>query len=1305
MGSGYGLIVGLFLALAPGVGAEPGLRLDSFRRFSVEDGLPHSRVLSIQQDSRGFLWVGTQNGLARFDGYEFQIHENRRGDPNSLAENFILDLYADGEGSLWVGTNGGGLDRLDLSTGKFHHHRHEAALSDSAERDKIGQIQVGPERRLWLSTSGGVSFLEPESGHLVPWEAEERWEAVLGEEVLSLFWDSRGDFWLVGNTAVLRLRDGQAVGDYRLDLRERQRMGYAQESSSLTEDSRGQLWFWGQWGLSRLDLEKGSLEPVIWDGRGESFLGSDGQMPSVWGLTEDREGSLWIGVSEQGVARLDASGAFLEGYRNRPGDPHSLSHEVVFDIFEDRTGVLWFGTNGGLDQLAPQRTAFARYGPDPSQPEGLAGEVLSIHQDSAGGLWVGTLGHGLMRIDAERQNVERFQLDPADPGSLVQDYVWSIYEDREGRLWVGTESGLDRFDRTRRVFRHYRHDEEEESTLTPGRVLTFLERGEDLWVGTSGGLNRMDRRSGNFERYLWNPESWVSVLALVEGPEGFLWAGTDGHGLFRVDPQSGEAVAFVQDPEDPDSLSHNVISALQWLEGELWVATIAGGLDRFDPRTGDFVHYRKEDGLPSNYWAGLQVDDEGTLWLSNKLGIVHFDPVSGEHRSFDVQDGLPAGGFGSRSSYRSPEGELFFGGIGGFVAFFPEDVRQDSTPAQVAITGLEIQNQRQLPRWQDPDSPLERPIEATDQLVLQSHHRSVSFELAALHFANPERNRLAYRLEGFDADWMETGADKRFVTYSNLAPGFYTLHVRAASQDGLEGEGSVQLGLRVLPPLWRTWWAKTLYALLAALLLLTFVASQRRKVARERAINEQLRQVDRLKDEFLANTSHELRTPLHGMVGLAESLVDGIAGELPSSARDDLRRIVSSGRRLGHLVDDLQDFSRLRQGSLDLHPGSLDLSSVVDVVATILRPVAVRDGLELSTRLPEDLPSVLADENRLQQILYNLVGNGIKFTESGGVEITAARRGDLVEVRVQDTGPGIASEDQERIFESFERAVPVEHGVRGTGLGLAITRKLVELHGGTLGVESSVGTGSTFFFTLPVASEGAWTPAGRRSQATSPLALGQEEALESSLVRAERGDPRRPRLLVVDDEEVNRRVLRNHLELGDYRVVEVESGEGALARLEQGESYDLVLLDVMMPGLSGFEVCRRLRKTFPRQELPVIFLTARSRDEDLAEGLTVGANDYLLKPTSRAELMSRVALHLDLLAAHRHLDHLLEEKAKQVKILGGLLPMCASCKKIRDDEGYWNEVEAYLSDHSEAEVSHGLCPKCMEEYYPEFSGG
>ena len=556
------------------------------------------------------------------------------------------------------------------------------------------------------------------------------------------------------------------------------------------------------------------------------------------------------------------------------------------------------------------------------------------------------------------------------------------------------------------------------------------------------------------------------------------------------------------------------------------------------------------------------------------------------------------------------------------------------------------------------------------------------------------------------------------MTFTNLDAGRYLLRLRGSNNDGVWNREGIALPILVRPAPWATWWAYTLYSLAAAGLILGFLYRQNLKVQRANAIAARLQEVDRMRDEFLATTSHELRTPLYGISGLAEGLLQDPGIRRSKASQGHLEAIVSSGRRLSHLVDDLLDISKLRHGRLRLHRESVDLAAITDVVLALSRPLVGDRPLELCNRVDPDLPAASADGGRLQQILLNLVGNAIKFTERGRIGVSARQVGNELEVEVSDSGQGIEEKDQERIFHAFEQVdASAERRFQGTGLGLSIARQLVELHQGKMWVRSQEGVGSRFCFTLPVATAQDSVASVGDDEVPAFLSPGfvapeiqdlelvpgapPPDASRLDEVWAENAEiVAEARLLIVDDEPVNRRVLAQHLVAAGLTVRQARSGSEALTLLGQ-ESFDLVLLDIMMPRMSGYEVCRRLRETYGKNEMAVLFLTAKTQLADRLTGFEEGANDYLVKPVAREELLARVITQLELLWLHRKLKEKVDTQSGQIDELREMIPICANCKSIRDDEGFWNRIETYIESRSETVLTHGLCDTCAEEFLTE----
>ncbi|MFT4929643.1 MAG: signal transduction histidine kinase, partial [Phenylobacterium sp.] len=898
------------------------------------------------------------------------------------------------------------------------------------------------------------------------------------------------------------------------------------------------------------------------------------------------------------------------------------------------------------------------------------------------------------RYDKTTDQFRHYQHDPDNPQSLSGNDVRSIFEDSAGRLWVGTSTGglnllnqknqhqgLQRereHKKEQEGFIHYRHQSNDEHSLTDDfvRVITEDNSGQ-LWIGTQNGLNRFNPQSQNFSRYIHSPQlpqsiSDNDILALYPAKDGTLWIATSGGGVNQFDLQSQTFTRYLHDPDtlntlnNNNSLSHNVVNAIyQDTQGIFWFGT-AGGLNQFEPQTKTFTHYREKQGLSHDFVAAVLSDKNGQLWLSLGDGsMALFDP-----KSAGIKNNIAAKSNCSANPgtyFKAEDGQFLVGNDEGYCAFYPEKIIQPSQPPKLVFTDFRLINQSVAVNNKalntNKASPLTKVINHTQSLTLNHQQNVLSFEFAALHYADSQLNQYQYQLEGFDPNWIATKANNRRATYTNLAAGNYTFKVKASNHEALWMGHSRNITLIIKPAPWRTWWAYTLYILLVGAVIAALVRAQRHKLLAQRQkivdqqqLNRKLTEVDKLKDEFLANTSHELRTPLNGIIGLAESLIDGVAGQLPNEANHNLAMVVSSGKRLSNLVNDILDFSKLKNRHLNLSQHPVDLYSLTEVVLTLSKPLVGSKPLELINFVSKNLPAVLADENRLQQILHNLVGNAIKFTDAGQVTVSAALSNtdhNQLTLSVTDTGIGIEKAQLDNIFTSFEQIEgDIQRTQSGTGLGLSVSKQLVELHGGTITVTSKVGKGSVFGFNLAVTEQKAST---QSRQIVSRLHLLDEidlapavTTITNTTINITNGDVQF-RILLVDDEPVNRQVLLNHLSLQNYQLVEVSGGEQALKAIKEDGPFDLILLDVMMPKVSGYDVCAKVRESHPVNDLPVIFLTAKNQVADMMQSFASGGNDYLSKPVSKHELLTRVETHLKFLDIHRNLESKVSERTVELE--------------------------------------------------------
>jgi two-component system sensor histidine kinase ChiS len=1058
----------LALALGQTAGAREIPVNLSFRHIMPDQLESIGYMTAIAQDRAGFLWFGGANGLARYDGYSLVFYKHQEGVAGSLSNSYVNQLLVSRDGTLWVATQAG-LNRYDADTDSFITYLHDSDSPYGLSVNDCRFILEDRQGRIWLGTRGGFHQFFRESGKFTRYFYDLFPKDGGDAMVWALVEDRQGDIWIGNHTGGLsRFNPEQnSFTHYRHDPADPGSISN-NDVRSLFIDSRERLWV-GTYGGGLNMLPRG--EQRFHRYPYEASVKND----IVWDIQEDRDGKLWIGDGGA-LAVMDVDTGQVSRFGYREGDSDGLGNHVVNAVFEDRAGDIWLGLfPSGVDMVDRQASVFRSFIFSPTDPSSVGdGGILATYEDVRGNVWIGT-GYGLSLFDRGTETFSTYRHDPQNPHSMAAETVLSITGEANGELWVGIWSaGLHRFNPETGHFRQYMPIPGDPTSLLgrePWSVL--VDRAGVLWIATEEGVNRYNRETDNFTHFLPHPtqmdgDSVLYTRTLYEDSHGNLWVGSI-RGLYLLDRKTGEFERFRYRPGSRNSLSSDFVKAIyEDSRGYLWLGTHGGGLNRMEITSRRFRAYQAEHGLPDDVVTGIIEDNQQRLWVSTHKGIARFDAASGTFRAFDKRHGLVGNLFNRNTPSKTSRGELLFGSSKGLTIFQPEALWDNDYIPPVVITDFQVFNK---PVPIGPGSPLSKAPSRVDTIHLAADQSVFSFAYAALNYRSPEENQYAYRLEGFDKTWHHVDK-KRTATYTNLDPGTYTFHVRGSNNEGLWNEEGAQVTVVVAPPLWRSWWAYVFYALMLAALVYLVLHFQMKKQAyeREHTLNRRLQELDKLKDEFLANTSHELRTPLNGIIGLSESLLDGAAGPVPESMRKYLEMIAYSGKRLANLVNDILDFSKLKNHTLQLHRRPVDVHECVQILLKMTEPLVGTKELELINAVPESLPPVLADEGRLQQILYNLVGNAVKFTDQGSVTVSAKHEHDRVVIDVVDTGIGIPPEQATKIFESFEQVDGTDNRkYGGTGLGLAITKRLVELHGGAISVCSTPGVGSRFRVKLPLA--------------------------------------------------------------------------------------------------------------------------------------------------------------------------------------------------------------------------------------------
>lgn len=1176
----------------------------TFRHLTTDNGLSQFSVNSLYTDEQGMIWIATREGLNRYNGNDIKTFKLIKNNPNSLFSNTVLHVTGNRKGKIYLLCTEG-VAELDLTTQKFTTLL-QGSVNSIYYKDRL---YIAKKDEIYIFNEKTRNF---DFSYRLP-----------GKEIViaCLHLDNKKNLWIgTNNNGVYKLGQNQEL----THLVEKGNI------TSIYQDSAEGLWI-GSWEHGLYHITKGvNIQNFQHDPFNPHSVSSN----FVRACCEDNMGNIWIGTFN-GLNRYQPSTGVFQNYTANKDKTEGLTHPSIWCIVKDTQGTLWLGTYfGGVNYFNPEYEIYTRYKTADIELKGLSSPIVGrMVEDNSGNLWICTEGGGV-NVYNRKEGTFRWLRQEDGRNSLSHNNVKAIYYDeKKEQMWIGTHlGGLNKLDLRTKQFTHYRMKEGDPTSLPSDIIRDITPYNGQLIIGTQNGVCLFDPQTGKCNQLFKNSKEGRAIKMVADlfvDRDSVLWIAATGEGVYSYDFTENRLTNYRHDSKMPNSISNNNINSItQDSRGSIWFSTSGSGLDLYRKATHDFENFdMQKNGLSSDciYEVCESSIRQGHLLLITNQGFSQFDQTNREFQNYNTENGFPLTAVNENALYITPDGEVFLGGVQGMISFREKSLHFTPKPYNILLSRLTVNGQEVTPG--DETGVLQFSLCHTPEITLKADQSMFSIEYATSNFIPANRDDIIYRLEGFSNDWNSTEHSQQ-ITYTNLNPGTYTLVIKAAKEDTKE----IRLLIHVLPPWYKTWWAYLIYVFITSSLLWYLVRTYKSRIKLRESLKyeqkhiQDIEALNQSKLRFFTNISHEFRTPLTLIVGQVETLLQVQA--LTPTIYSKILGIYRSSLQLRELITELLDFRKQEQGHMKIKVSRHNIVDFLYENYLLFLEYASSKQISFNFEKKDDFIEVWYDQKQLQKVINNLLSNALKHTKAEDViSIHVREAGDSVIVEIQDTGIGINAKEVDKIFDRFYQTEQLDSFSTGagTGIGLALTKGIIELHHGSIRVESELGKGSRFIIMLKLGNEHfAKEQISQQIEVVQPeQSQPQKEELakmelEESVVCKRIPDAK---MLIVEDNESIKEMLVSIFE-PFYQIITASDGQEAL-ELVRAKMPIIVLSDVVMPQMSGTELCKQIKIDFNTCHIPVVLLTARTAIEHTVEGFRIGADDYITKPFNINILISR----------------------------------------------------------------------------------